>query len=136
MENCFDVSTFEEGIDFSKYPESQDLDCLYADSPCNLFLVCYVSDNKVREPIAVKVLHTSLLNTPVVAFKYSLWEAMHRCQRPVQPSKQFWTWFCEMTFRAAVVLLWMSSMSSKYPPFNISFNFGNRKKSLGARSGE
>jgi len=27
------------------------------------------SDNKVREPIAVKVLHTSLLNTTVVAFK-------------------------------------------------------------------
>jgi len=31
------------------------------------------SDNKVRELIAVKVLHTSLLNTTVVAFK-----AMHR----------------------------------------------------------
>jgi hypothetical protein len=27
------------------------------------------SDNKVREIIAVKVLHTSLLNTTVVAFK-------------------------------------------------------------------
>ena len=31
--------------------------------------MCYVTDNKVRELIAVKVLHTSLLNTTVVAFK-------------------------------------------------------------------
>jgi len=30
---------------------------------------CTWSDNKVRELIAVKVLHTSLLNTTVVAFK-------------------------------------------------------------------
>ena len=64
------------------------------------------------------------------------WEAMHRWQRLVHPSKQFWNWFCGMAFRAAVVLLLMSSMSSKCLPFNISFIFGNRKKSLGARSGE
>ena len=61
---------------------------------------------------------------------------MHRCQRLVHPSKQFWKWFCGMAFRAAVVLLLMSSMSSKCLPFNISFIFGNRKKSLGVRSGE
>jgi len=36
-----------------------------------------------------------------------------------------------MAFRAAVVLLLMLSMSSKYLPFNIFFTFGNRKKSLG-----
>ena len=30
---------------------------------------------------------------------------MHRCQRLVHPSKQFWDWFCGMAFRAAVVLL-------------------------------
>jgi len=35
----------------------------------NLHLCCTWSDNKVREVIAVKVLHTSLLNTTVVAFK-------------------------------------------------------------------
>ena len=58
------------------------------------------------------------------------WEAMHRYQRLVHPSKQFWNWFCGMAFRAAVVLLLMSSMSSKYLHFNISFIFGNRKKSL------
>ena len=70
------------------------------------------------------------------AAKYSPLEAMHRCQRLVHPSKQFWNWFCGMIFRAAVVLLLMSSISSKCLPFNISFIFGNRKKSLGARSGE
>jgi hypothetical protein len=37
-----------------------------------------------------------------------------------------------MAFRVAVVLLLMSSMSSKCLPFNVSFTFGNRKKSLGA----
>ena len=41
------------------------------------------------------------------------WEAMHRWQRLVHPSKQFWKWFCGMAFRAAVVLLLMSSLSSK-----------------------
>ena len=38
---------------------------------------------------------------------------MHRCQRLVHPSKQFWNWFCGMAFRAAIVLLLMSSVSSK-----------------------
>jgi hypothetical protein len=92
--------------------------------------------NKVRELIAVKVLHTSLLITTVDAFKETPWEAMHRCQHPFHLSKQFWNWFCGMAFRAAVVLLLMSSMSSKCIPLNISFISGNRKKSLGARSGE
>ena len=32
-------------------------------------LTCTWSDNKVRERIAVKVLHTSLMNTTMVAFK-------------------------------------------------------------------
>ena len=61
---------------------------------------------------------------------------MHRCQRLVHPSTQFWKWFCGMAFRATVVLFLMSSMSSKCLPFNISFIFGIRKKSLGARSSE
>jgi len=55
---------------------------------------------------------------------------------PSLPFKTIWNWFCGMAFRAAVVLLLISSMSSKCLPFNISFIFGNRKKSLGARSGE
>jgi hypothetical protein len=37
---------------------------------------------------------------------------MHRCQHLVHPSEQFWNWFCGMAFRASVVLLLMSSVSS------------------------
>jgi hypothetical protein len=65
---------------------------------------------------------------------YSSWEAKSRCQRLVHPSKQFWNWFCGMAFRAAVVLLLMSSMSSKCLLFNISFTFGNRKRHSGLDS--
>jgi len=36
---------------------------------CKVWSHCTWNDNKVRELIAVKVLHTSLLNTTVVAFK-------------------------------------------------------------------
>jgi hypothetical protein len=49
----------------------------------------------------------------------------------VHPSKQFWNWFCEMDFRAAVVLFLMSSVSSKYLPFHISFIFGTEKSNWG-----
>ena len=68
--------------------------------------------------------------------KNSPWEAMHRCQRLVHPSKQFWNWFCGMAFRPDLVLLLISSMSSKRLPFNIFFYLRNRKMLLGARSGE
>jgi hypothetical protein len=89
--------------------------------------------NKVRELIAVKVLHTSLLNTTVVAFKVLPLESY----APIPaPSPKFWNWFCGMAFRAAVVLVLMSSMISKDLPFNISFIKKNKKNSLGARSGE
>jgi hypothetical protein len=43
------------------------------------------SDNKVRELVAVKVLHISLLNITMVAFPL---EAMYQCQCLVHPSKQ------------------------------------------------
>jgi len=98
--------------------------------------IYYVKKNKVRELIAVNVLHTSLLNTTVVAFKELPLEAMYRCQRLGHPSKHFWNWFCGMAFRAAVILLLMSTMSFKCLPFNISFILGNRKTSLGVRFGE
>ena len=91
---------------------------------------------KVHELITVKVLRTSLVNRPWSPSKYYTWEAMQQCQRLVHPSKQFWNWFGGMAFRAAVLLPLMSSMSSKYLPYNISPIFGNGKKSLGARSDE
>jgi hypothetical protein len=61
---------------------------------------------------------------------------MHQCQLLVHPSKQFWKRFCGISFRAVVVLLLTSLMSTKFLAFNIYFLFGNRKNSLGARSGE
>jgi hypothetical protein len=81
--------------------------------------------------IAVKVLHTSLLNITVVAFK--VLPLGSYAPMPVHPAKQFWNWFCGMAFRAAVALL---LMSSNRLPFSIFFIFGNRKKPLGARLGE
>ena len=89
------------------------------------------SVNKVRKLVAVNVLLPHCWIPPWSSSTYSPWEAMHRCQRLVHPSKQFWNWFCGMAFRAAVVLFLMSSMSSKCLPFNISFIFGNRKSQWG-----
>jgi len=97
---------------------------------------CTWCDNKIRELIAVKVLHNSLLNTAVVTFRVLPLGSYAPMPALVHSSKQFWNWFCGMAFRAVVVLLLMSSVSSKSLPFNISFIFGNRKESLGARSGE
>jgi hypothetical protein len=85
------------------------------------------SDNKVRELIAVEVLHTSLQSLWSPS-KYSPWEAIHRSQHLVQVSEQFWNWFCGMAFRAALVL---ALMSSKCLPFNMLFIFRNRKKLYG-----
>jgi hypothetical protein len=70
----------------------------------------------------VKVIHTLLLNITVVALvSYGLMPV------PSPPLKQFWNLFGEMAFRAAVVLLLISSTTSKCLAFYISFIFGNRK---------
>jgi hypothetical protein len=45
------------------------------------------SDNKVRELIAVKVLHTSLLKTTVVAFKVLPWGSYAPMPEPSPPFK-------------------------------------------------
>jgi hypothetical protein len=89
--------------------------------------------NKVRELIAVKMLHTSLLETTVVAFKVLPLESYALMPAPSPPFKTilFWNWFCGMAFRTTVVLLLMSSMSSKCLPFNISFILGDIKNVLG-----
>jgi len=89
------------------------------------------SDSKGREIITVKVLHTSLLNTTVVAFIVLPLGSYAAMPAPNPIFKTIWNWFCGMAFRAAVVLLLMSSMSSKCLPFNISFIFGNRQNHPG-----
>jgi len=92
------------------------------------------SDNKVRELIAVKVLHNSLLNTTVVAFKVLPMGSYAPMPTPSPP------------FKAILELvLWNGLQSCRcitpdvinMPSFQyFLFIFGNRKKSLGPRSGE
>ena len=94
------------------------------------------SYNKVRELIAVKVLHTSVPNTTVVAFEVLSLGSYATMPAPSPP------------FRTILeTVLWNSLQSCRYinpdainvmqmPSVNISFLFGNRKKSMGARSGE
>jgi hypothetical protein len=87
------------------------------------------SDNKVCELIAVKVLHTTLLNITVVAFKV-LPLGSYAALMPV-PSPPFKT--------ILELVLWNGLQSCyhitpdvisviKVPPFNISFIFRNQKK--------
>jgi hypothetical protein len=68
------------------------------------------SDNKARELIAVKLLHTSLLNIIVIAFKVHPMGSYAPMSAPSPPFKTIWNWFYGMTFRDAVVLMLMSSM--------------------------
>jgi hypothetical protein len=100
----------------------------------SLFL-CTWSDNKVRELIAIKVLHTSFLNITVAAFRvlplgsYALMPA---------PSP---------TFRAILELVLWNGLHSccitpdvinviKLPSFQDFIYLPEQKKSLGARSNE
>jgi hypothetical protein len=55
----------------------------------------------------------SSLNITVVAFKV-LPSYAPMPQRLVHPSKQFWNWFCGMTFRADAALFLMSSKCLQY----------------------
>jgi hypothetical protein len=96
----------------------------------------YWTDNKVRELITVKVLHTSLLNITVVAFKILPLGSYAPMPAPSSPFKTI-----------LELVLWNGLQNCrritpdiinviKMPFFNISFIFGNRKKTLAARSGE
>ena len=79
--------------------------------------------------MAVKMLHTSLLNTTVVAFKVLPWVSCVAMSAPSPPFKTI-----------LKLVLWNGLQSCrcitpdvinviKMPSFNISFIFGNRKKS-------
>ena len=88
-------------------------------------------DNKVRELIAVKLLHTSLLNTTVVAFKVLPLGSYAPMPAPSQPLKTIlemvlWNGLqsCRCTNSDVISVI-------KMPSFIISFIFRNRKKSLG-----
>jgi len=94
------------------------------------------SDNKVRELIAVKVLHTSLLNNTMVTFKVLPLEGY--APMPV-PS---------LLFRTILELVLWNGLQSchcitpdvisviKMPSFQYFLYLWEQKKTLGARSGE
>ena len=77
--------------------------------------------NKVRELIAVTLLHTSWLNTTVIAFKLLPLGSYAPVPAPSPPFKNNLELVLWKAFRAAIILLLISSMSSKCIPFNISF---------------
>ena len=124
MSKCFTAVLF--GTDGNSYTVS-------ARSHMFVCVCVYMwSYNKVCELIAVKLLHTSLLNTTVVAFKVLHLGSYASIPAPSPPFTTILElFFFGMAYRTAVVVLLMSSMSSKCLPFNISFIFGNRKKVTG-----
>jgi len=90
------------------------------------------SYNKVRELIAVKVLHASLLNTTVVAFTLLPLGSHAPMPAPSPPFKTIlelvlWNGLqsCRCITPDVINVIKMPSL------FHISFIFGNRKKSLG-----
>jgi hypothetical protein len=70
------------------------------------------SDSKVCELIALKLLHKSLLIITVVAFKVIALGGYAQIPAPSPPFKTIWNWFCGMAFRAVIMLLLMSSIST------------------------
>jgi hypothetical protein len=97
---------------------------------------CTWSDNKVHEIIAVKVLHTSLLNITVVTFKVLPLGSYAPIPVPSQPFKTI-----------LGLVLWNSLQSCcritpdvinviKMPSFQYFLYLWNRRKSMGTRSGE
>jgi len=94
------------------------------------------SYNEVRELIEVKVLHTSLLNTTLVAFKVLSLGSYAPMPAPSTPFKTILELVLWNGLRSCHCITPDVIMSSKCLHVNISFIFGNRKKSLGARSGE
>ena len=93
------------------------------------------SDSKVHELIAVKVLRTSLLNTTVVAFKVLPLGSYATMPAPSPPFKNnFGIGFVEWPSELSLYYSWCHQCNQN--AFISIFPFTNRKKSLGARSGE
>ena len=94
------------------------------------------SDNKVSELFAVKVLHTSLLNTTVVAFKILPLRSYAPMPAPSPPFKTIlelilWNGLqsCHCITPDVIIVM-------KMPSFKYFLYLREQKKSLGARSGE
>jgi hypothetical protein len=55
---------------------------------------------------------------------------MHRCQRLVHPSQQFWNWFCGMTCRTVVITPDVITVI-KIPSFQYFLYLREQKKVIG-----
>jgi len=89
------------------------------------------SDSKVRELITVKVLYTSLLNTTVVAFKVLPLGSYAPMPAPSPPFKTILELVLWNGLQSCRCITPTVTNVIKMPSFH-----GNRKRSLGARSGE
>ena len=92
--------------------------------------------NKVRELIAVKVLHTLLLNTTVVAFKVLPLGSNARMPASSPSFKTILELFLWNSLQSCLCITPDVINVIKMPSFQYLLIFGNIKKSLGARSGE
>jgi hypothetical protein len=90
------------------------------------------SDSKVRELIAVELLHASLLNITVVTFKVRTplgsYAPMPAPSPSFKPILKLVLW---NDLQSCVVLLLISSMSPQCLPFITSFIFGKGKEAIG-----
>jgi len=91
------------------------------------------SDKKVHELIAVKVLHTSLLNTTVVTFKVL---PLGSCALMPAPSPPFKTILELILWNGFHSYCCITPNVIKIPSFQYFLYLQEQKKSLGARSGE
>ena len=95
------------------------------------------TDNKVRELIAVKVLHTSLLNTTVVAFKVLPLESYAPMPAPSPPFKTILEMVLCNGLQNCHCFTPDVTNVIKMPSFQYFLYLREqKKKSLGARSGE
>ena len=90
------------------------------------------SNNKVRELIAVKLLHTSLLNTTMVAFKV-LYAPMPAPGPPFKTILELILWNGLQSCRCITPDV---TNVNKMSPFQYLLYLRDRKMSLGAISGE
>jgi len=95
------------------------------------------SDNKVRELIAVNVLHTSLLNTTVVAFIVLPLGSYAPMPEPNPPFKTILELVLWNGLQSCLSIIPDVINIIKMPSFQYFLYLGEqKKKSLGARSGE
>ena len=96
----------------------------------------YVEDNKVRELIAAKVLHTSLLKTTVVAFKVLPLGSYAPMSAPSPPFKTILELVSWNGLQSCCCITPDVINVIKMPSFRYFLYLWENKKSLWARSGE